>query len=81
MEPGEINPPPFQFAFKEGLPLNWSQMIHQVNVPELLMGQNLESLSATHLNLAYADVIGDPGFVCTEDPEVYKAITLVQLGV
>ena len=61
MEPGEIEVPPFKFEFKEGLVLNWRHIIDQINIPELLTGQNLESLVASQLNFAYADIVADPG--------------------
>ena len=61
MEPGEIEVPVFKFEFKEGLVLNWRQIIDEVQIEELLQGKNLDALVATQLNFAYADVVADPG--------------------
>ena len=81
MEPGEIEIPAFKFEFKEGMPLNWRHILDQINITEVLSGINIDSLTAAHLNFAFADVVADPGYVATEDEEALKAITLMQLGV
>ena len=61
MEPGEIEPPSFKFEFKEGLELNWRHIIDCINIPDILAGQNFDEFLASHLNLAYADHVYDPG--------------------
>ena len=60
MEPGEIDVPNFKFEFKEGLVLNWRHIIDEINIPEILTGQGIDSLVASHLNFAYADIVSDP---------------------
>ncbi len=76
MEPGEIEPPPFAFTFQPNSVLNWRQIINEVNINDLLQGINLESLEVTHLNFAFADIVADPSFISTEDPDALKVITL-----
>ncbi len=61
MEPGEIEPPSFKFEFKEGLELNWRHIIDNISITDLLSGQNFDDFLASHLNLAYADHVYDPG--------------------
>ena len=61
MEPGEIEAPNFKFEFKQGLQLNWRHIIDNINIPDVLSGQNLDAFTASHLNFAYADIVHDPG--------------------
>jgi hypothetical protein len=81
MEPGEVTPPAFKFEFTPNLPLNWRQFTQDLSVPNLLMGQDLDQLTSSHLNFAFADQIADPGFISHNDEECVKSINLMQLAV
>ena len=81
MEPGEVTPPAFKFGFTPDVPLNWRMFTEDLTVTNLLMGQDLEKLSQSHLNFAFAEQIADPGFISNNDPECLKSIKLMQLAV